>query len=213
MAVTTEKQAIVGELKEKLSNTKGAVLTNYRGLNVAQDTKLRRKLRDAGVEYRVIKNTMTRIAAKEVGIEGLDQYLEGPTAIAMSAVDPVAPAKILSEFIKENKLQALEIKSRSGRRQSYRRRRCQGSGKLAAARSAYRTTARHIAGADYRIRQSTQRHSQQLGLCFGSYSQAKRIRIVDRRKRSVCCVAAACTRRALHTNLFQQTKQFQLINY
>ena len=111
MAVTTEKQAIVGELKEKLSNTKGAVLTNYRGLNVAQDTKLRRKLRDAGVEYRVIKNTMTRIAAKEVGIEGLDQYLEGPTAIAMSAVDPVAPAKILSEFIKENKLQALEIKA------------------------------------------------------------------------------------------------------
>ena len=111
MAVTTEKQTIVSELKEKLSSTKGAVLTNYRGLNVAQDTKLRRKLREAGVEYRVIKNTMTRIAAKEAGIEGLDKYLEGPTAIAMSAADPVAPAKILSDFIRENKLQALEIKA------------------------------------------------------------------------------------------------------
>jgi large subunit ribosomal protein L10 len=111
MAVTSEKIAVVSELKEKLSSTKGAVLTNYRGLNVAMDTKLRRKLREAGVEYRVIKNTMTRIAAKDAGIEGLEPYLEGPTAIAMSAVDPVAPAKILADFIKENKLQALEIKA------------------------------------------------------------------------------------------------------
>lgn len=111
MAITSEKQAVVSELKEKLSNTKGAVLANYRGLNVAQDTKLRRKLREAGVEYRVVKNTFTRIAANEVGIVGLDQYLEGPTVIAMSAADPVAPAKLLSDFIRENKLQALEIKA------------------------------------------------------------------------------------------------------
>ena len=111
MAVTSEKQALVEELKEKLSNTKGAVLTNYRGLNVAQDTKLRRKLREAGVEYRVIKNTMMRIAAKEVGLEGLEESLEGPTAIAISFTDPVAPAKIISEFVKENKLQALEVKA------------------------------------------------------------------------------------------------------
>lgn len=111
MAVTTEKQAVVSELKEKLSNTKGAVLTNYRGLNVALDTKLRRKLREAGVEYRVIKNTLTRIAAKDAGIEGMEQYLEGPTAIAMSDVDPVAPAKVLADFIRENKLQTLEIKA------------------------------------------------------------------------------------------------------
>jgi large subunit ribosomal protein L10 len=111
MAVTKEKQQSVAELKEKLSTTKGAVLTNYRGLTVAQDTKLRRKLREAGVEYRVFKNTMTRIAAKEAGIEGLDIYLEGPTAIAISYTDPVAPAKIISEFVKENKLQALEVKA------------------------------------------------------------------------------------------------------
>lgn len=111
MAVTQEKQLAVADLKEKLGNTKGAVLTNYRGLTVAQDTKLRRKLREGGVEYRVIKNTLTRIAAKEVGIQGLDEYLEGEAAIALSYTDPVAPAKIISDFVKENKLQALEIKA------------------------------------------------------------------------------------------------------
>ncbi|MDR3564707.1 MAG: 50S ribosomal protein L10 [Negativicutes bacterium] len=110
MAVTTEKQAIVAELKGKLSGIKGAVLTSNRGLNVAQDTKLRRKLREAGIEYRVVKNTLTRIAAKELGIEGLAPYLEGPTAIAMSTTDPVAPAKLLSDFIRENRLQSVEIK-------------------------------------------------------------------------------------------------------
>ncbi|MPL68221.1 50S ribosomal protein L10 [bioreactor metagenome] len=111
MAITSEKQAVVEDLKEKLSNTKGAVFTNYRGLNVAQDTKLRRKLREAGVEYRVVKNTMMRIAAKEAGLVGLEESLEGPTAIAISYTDPVAPAKIVSEFVKENKLQVLEVKA------------------------------------------------------------------------------------------------------
>lgn len=111
MAVTQQKIQTVADIKEKLSSTKGAVITNYRGLTVAQDTVLRRKLREGGVEYRVFKNTMTRIAAKEAGIEGLDSYLEGPTAIAMSYTDPVAPAKIISDFVKENKLQALEVKA------------------------------------------------------------------------------------------------------
>ncbi len=110
-AILTEKKAVVSELKDKLLATKGAVLTNYRGLTVAMDTKMRRKLREAGVEYRVVKNTMTRFAAKDAGIEGLDPYLEGPTAIAFSETDPVAPAKVLSDFIRENKLQALEIKA------------------------------------------------------------------------------------------------------
>lgn len=111
MPVSTEKQQVVVELKEKLTATKGAVFTNYRGLSVAMDTKLRRKLREAGVEYKVVKNTMTRIAANELGIIGLDQYLEGPTAMAVSATDPVAPAKLISDFIKENKLQSIEIKA------------------------------------------------------------------------------------------------------
>lgn len=111
MAVTAQKQSTVAELTEKLSQAKGAVLINYRGLTVAQDTKLRRKFRENGVEYKVIKNTLTRIAAKQMGIEGMEPYLEGPTAMAYSAVDPVAPAKIISEFIKESKLQTIEIKA------------------------------------------------------------------------------------------------------
>ncbi len=111
MAITAEKQATVAELSQKLGQVKGAVLINYRGLTVAQDTKLRRKFREAGVEYKVVKNTLTRIAAQEVGISGMESYLEGPTAMASSSTDPVAPAKIISEFIKESKLQNIEIKA------------------------------------------------------------------------------------------------------
>jgi large subunit ribosomal protein L10 len=114
MAVTSAKQAIVADLKEKLSTAKGAVLTSYSGLTVAQDTQLRRKLREAGVSYNVVKNTMTRIAAKEVGLDGLTEYLEGTTALAVSFDDAVAPAKVISEFIKVNKLdqeQKLEVKA------------------------------------------------------------------------------------------------------
>ena len=111
MAITAAKQALVAELKEKLTGAKGAVLVNYRGLTVAQDTKLRRQLREAGVDYRVVKNTMTRIAAQEAGLEGLDAYLEGPTAMAISTTDPVAPAKIITDFVKEHKLQVLEVKA------------------------------------------------------------------------------------------------------
>jgi len=109
MSIRSEKEAVVAELKQKLSSAKGAVLTDYRGLTVAQDTKLRRKLREASVEYRVVKNTMTRLAASELGISDLNQFLEGPTAIAFSEVDPVAPAKVISQFSKDNKI--LEIKA------------------------------------------------------------------------------------------------------
>ncbi|MEM5767098.1 MAG: 50S ribosomal protein L10 [Bacillota bacterium] len=103
MAVTAEKQATVAEIREKLEKAKGAVLADYRGLNVADATKLRRALREAGVEFRVLKNTMTRIAAQEAGIQGLDSYLEGPTAVAFGFTDLVAPAKVLCQFAKENK--------------------------------------------------------------------------------------------------------------
>ncbi len=111
MAITAAKQARVAELVGKLTSVKGAVLINYRGLTVAQDTKLRRKFREAGVEYKVVKNTFMRIAATEVGIEGMEPYLDGPTAIAFSATDPVAPAKVISDFIKEHKLQSIKIKA------------------------------------------------------------------------------------------------------
>ena len=107
MGAREEKQLVVQELVEKLRSNRGAVLTDYRGISVAKDTDLRAKLRKAGVEYRVVKNTLLQLAAEAAGIEGLDQYLEGPTAIAMS-VDAVAPAKALSEWVKNNKM--LEIK-------------------------------------------------------------------------------------------------------
>ncbi|MBR2143577.1 50S ribosomal protein L10 [Anaerovibrio sp.] len=104
MAVTEQKKAIVANLKEILTSSKGAVITSYKGLTVAQDTALRVELRKAGVTYHVIKNTMTRIAAKEAGFDDMIQYLEGTTALAYSADDAVAPAKIISEFIKKNNL-------------------------------------------------------------------------------------------------------------
>ena len=104
MAVTEQKKAIVANLKEILTSSQGAVITSYEGLTVAQDTALRVELRKAGVSYHVIKNTMTRIAAQEAGFEGMIQYLEGTTALAYSADDAVAPAKIISEFINKNNL-------------------------------------------------------------------------------------------------------------
>ncbi len=104
MGVTPKKEAIVAELKEQMTSAKGAVFTSYKGLTVAQDTKLRRELREAGITYHVVKNTMTRIAAKELGLDGIIEHLEGTTAFAFSAEDAVAPAKVICDFIKKNKL-------------------------------------------------------------------------------------------------------------
>lgn len=103
-----EKEAAVKELKTKFEGAKAAVVTDYRGLDVHAITELRRKLREAGVEYKVVKNTLTRLAAKEVEIQALEKYLAGPTAIAFGFGDPVAPARIISEFAKDHK--ELEIK-------------------------------------------------------------------------------------------------------
>ena len=105
MGVTPKKQAVVAEIKNWLTTSQAVILTSYRGLNVATDTEMRRELRAAGVTYKVVKNTMLRIAAKEAGIEGLDSHLEGTTAIAFSAEDAVAPAKVLCGFMKKNKLE------------------------------------------------------------------------------------------------------------
>jgi large subunit ribosomal protein L10 len=97
------KKAVVAEIKEKLAAAKSVVLIDYRGLTVAEVTELRNQCRKAGVEYAVLKNTMVSLAAKEVGIEGLDAFLKGPTAVAFGMEDAVAPAKVLTEFIKKTK--------------------------------------------------------------------------------------------------------------
>ena len=97
------KKAVVAEIKEKLVAAKSVVLIDYRGLTVAEVTELRNQCRKAGVEYAVLKNTMVNLAAKEAGIEGLEAYLKGPTAVAFGMEDAVAPAKVLTEFIKKTK--------------------------------------------------------------------------------------------------------------
>ena len=94
--------------KELLDGAETAVVVDYRGLTVAQDTELRKKLREAGVGYKVYKNTMIRFAAKGTAFEALEPNLEGPTALAVSKTDATAPARILAEFAKT--APALEIK-------------------------------------------------------------------------------------------------------
>lgn len=106
--VLQQKKEIVGELTEKIKAAKTMVLADYRGLTVEQDTELRNALRKAGIEYRVVKNTLTRFAMKENGLDGVDTFLNGPTALAMSDTDPVAPAKVMAEYSK--KFEKLEIK-------------------------------------------------------------------------------------------------------
>ncbi len=99
----------VEEIKEKIEKSQSVVLVDYRGLNVEQLTELRGKYREAGVDYKVYKNTMMRFAFKDSGLEEFNEYLKGPSAIAFGYDDPVNAAKITSEFIKDN--EKLEIKA------------------------------------------------------------------------------------------------------
>ena len=107
--VLDEKKQIVAGLTDQLRSAVSGVFVDYCGLTVEQDTQLRNKLREAGVEYKVVKNTLTRLAAKEVGFDELDPVLNGPTALALSMTDEVAPAKVIADFAKTN--DKLEIKS------------------------------------------------------------------------------------------------------
>ena len=101
--VLSQKQQYVAELAEKLKGAAAGVVVDYKGINVADDTVLRRNLREAGVEYFVVKNTMLRFAIKEAGLEELGNVLEGTTALAISKDDQVAAAKVLSEYADKNK--------------------------------------------------------------------------------------------------------------
>jgi len=103
-----QKEAEVAELQKLFNESEAVILTNYRGLNVAQDVQLRTQMRKAGIDYRVAKNTLIKIACNQNGINNLDEYLNNPTAVAF-AKDPVEVAKIFSSFIKENKM--TEIKA------------------------------------------------------------------------------------------------------
>ena len=103
------KEAKVAEIKEKLEKAQAVVLAKYQRLTVEEDTLLRKNLREAGIEYKVYKNTLVTLAVKELGIEGFDEYLEGPVSIAFGYDDVTAPARILNDFAKDHK--ALELKA------------------------------------------------------------------------------------------------------
>ena len=96
----TEKATSIEELREKLGAARSAVLTDFRGLSVAEITELRMLLRKSAVEYTVVKNTLAKIAVKDTGLAGLAAYLEGPTAIAVSRADPVAASRVLATWSK-----------------------------------------------------------------------------------------------------------------
>ncbi|MGI2289170.1 50S ribosomal protein L10 [Staphylococcus cohnii] len=107
-AIIEAKKQQVDVIAESLKNSVSTVIVDYRGLTVSEVTELRSQLREASVEFKVLKNTMVRRAADQVGLEGLNEHLVGPTAVATSTEDVVAPAKVLAGFAKEHK--ALEIK-------------------------------------------------------------------------------------------------------
>lgn len=100
--VLEQKKALVADLSEKLKNSCTGVIVDYKGISVADDTKLRKELREAGVTYTVVKNTLLGLAAKEAGIEGVDEVLSGTTAIALSESDYVAAARILSKYAEDH---------------------------------------------------------------------------------------------------------------
>jgi large subunit ribosomal protein L10 len=107
--VIETKQQVVTEIADKLRASKSTIVVDYRGLTVSEATELRKNLREAGVEYKVYKNTLTRRAAESAEMAELNEFLTGPNAIAFSNEDVVAPAKVLNDFAKDH--EALEIKA------------------------------------------------------------------------------------------------------
>ena len=106
-SILEQKQAVVAELAELLKNSPAGVLVNYQGITVDADTKLRKALRESGVKYMVMKNSLTGRACDEVGLGDMKQYLTGMTAIAISESDPIAPAKVMKEYA--DKIESFEI--------------------------------------------------------------------------------------------------------
>ena len=104
-----QKKQIVTEIADKFRESKSTIVVDYRGLSVAEVTELRKQLREAGIDFKVYKNTLTRRAAEQAELTGLNDALTGPNAIAFSKEDVVAPAKILNDFAKKH--EALEIKA------------------------------------------------------------------------------------------------------
>ena len=107
--VLESKKAVVEALTGKIQESTSVVFVDYKGINVAQDTELRKQFREAGVEYTIVKKSLTNFAAKNAGYD-LSKFLNGTTAMASTTGDPIAPARIVVEFAKKNKLKTLSIK-------------------------------------------------------------------------------------------------------
>ena len=107
--VLESKKAAVETLTGKIKESTAVVFVDYTGISVAQDTELRKQFREAGVEYTVVKNTLTNFAAKNAGYD-FSEVLNGTTAMACTTGDPIAPARIVAEFAKKNKMKTLNIK-------------------------------------------------------------------------------------------------------
>lgn len=108
-AIIAKKAQLVTEVAEQFKNASSVVVVDYLGITVEEATNLRAELRKAGVQFAVVKNSILTRAAKEAGLEGMDDIFKGPSAVAFSNEDVVAPAKILADFAK--KVEALEIKA------------------------------------------------------------------------------------------------------
>lgn len=109
--ILSEKQALVAALNEKMIGACAGVVVSFKGITVEDDTKLRKELREAGVEYAVVKNTMLRLAVKGTSLEGLSDSFKGDTAIATSKEDPIAAARILNKFAENDKSKSFTIKA------------------------------------------------------------------------------------------------------
>ena len=107
--VLESKKAVVDALTSKVKEASSVVFVDYKGITVAQDTELRKQFREAGVDYAVVKNTLTNFAAKNAGYD-FSEVLNGTTAMASTTGDPIAPARIVCEFAKKTKLKTLAIK-------------------------------------------------------------------------------------------------------
>ena len=105
--ILEQKQAVVADLAEKLKNSPAGVVVNYQGITVEDDTAMRKALREAGVKYMVVKNSLTGRACEEVGLGDMKQYLSGMTAIAIGSEDPVAPAKVIKKYA--DKIESFQI--------------------------------------------------------------------------------------------------------
>ena len=105
--ILEQKQAVVADLVEKLKNSPAGVVVNYQGITVEDDTAMRKALREAGVKYMVMKNSLTGRACEEVGLGDMKQYLSGMTAIAIGSEDPIAPAKVIKKYAE--KIESFQI--------------------------------------------------------------------------------------------------------